>query len=132
MRIFTASDMPAHYRGLVFAKWMRSLRFGNDYYRLMDQFSYYKSYQRLLASIMANPSTMITLALLTDDPDVVLGFAVTRGNILDYVYVDKDQRRQGIARAIVHKHIGVITHLTRTGISIWDGKYGHIIFDPFR
>jgi GNAT superfamily N-acetyltransferase len=116
---------------LIFSKWLRSLRYGNDYFKLIDPPAYYAAYHRFIQNILNHPDTSVRLAVLSDDADVVLGFSVSRGTILDYVHVHKDQRRQGIGRQLVPKGIDTITHLTRTGLSIWGSKMAGVKFNPF-
>ena len=128
---YSAHDLPQAYRGMVFAKWLRSLRFGNDYFKLVDSACYYSAYHRYISNILGKLETVVTVAVLSDDKDVALGFSVSRGNILDYVHVHKDQRKQGIGTRLIPRGIDTITHLTRTGLSIWGSKYKAWKFDPF-
>ncbi len=127
----SAPFLPEEYRGVIYSKWMRSLRHGNDYYRLVDPPHYYEAYQRYISAILGKPDTMVRLAVLSDDRDVVLGFSVSRDKVLDYVYVDKLQRKQGIGKMLVPPSIEQITHVTKTGLTIWGSKYGHWKFNPF-
>lgn len=128
-------ELPPELVNLVRARWMRSLRYGNDYFRLTNPVSFYRSYQQFIDGLLAKHNTWVRFAVLADDHDVVLGFAVLRsgpaGEILDYVHVHKDQRRQGIARRLMPNGVHTITHLTRTGLSIWGGKCPQWQFDPF-
>ncbi len=73
------------------------------------------------------------LAVLSDDPDVVLGFSVSREDVLDYVYVHKDQRRLGIARKLLPPHFTTFSHITLTAMEIWhkNPKYKQLKFNPF-
>jgi hypothetical protein len=128
---FPGSALPENYLNFVRSKWMRSLRRGNDYFELTDSDSYYKSYQRYIASLLSRRDAIIRLAVLTDEPDVALGFSLVEGNILHYVYVQREQREKGIARSLVPVKITTITHLTRAGMRIWNNKLSHCIFDPF-
>jgi GNAT superfamily N-acetyltransferase len=124
--------LPDAYLNLIYSKWLRSLRFGNEYFKLIDSDSYYSTYNKYIGAILQRPNVCVRLAVLTDDADVVLGFSVCRGRTLDYVHVHKDQRRQGIGTALVPKDIEVITHLTNTGASIWASHTSHkVIFNPF-
>ena len=128
-----ADELSTELRNLILSRWMRSLRFGNDYFKLMVPQSFYDNYDRYILNTLAK--AWVRLAVLADDRDVVLGFAVFRhvmtGGILDYVHVHKDQRRQGIAKALVPSGTHTITHLTRTGLSIWGSKHPEWKFDPF-
>ena len=125
-------ELPNSYKNLVFSKWLRSLRYGNDYFKLIDSDSYYKTYHAFIDLLLHKPETLVRLAVLTEDNDVVLGFSVCRGNILDYVHTHKDMRKQGIATSLVpSSSINTITHLTKTGMSIWNSKLKDVLFNPF-
>lgn len=123
--------MPATYYNLILSRWLRSLRFGNDYFKLVRPDAYYAAYSRYIGSILGGSETVIRLAVLDDDRDVVLGFSVARGTALDYVHVHKDARKRGIGTALVPKDIDQITHVTKTGLSIWGSKYPGWSFNPF-
>lgn len=128
---YPGHELPQCYTGVLYSKWLRSLRNGNDYYKLCDPAGYYEAYTRHIGHLLSMPHTVVRVAVLTDDKDVVLGFSVSRGHILDYVYVHKDQRRHYIGTNLVPRDIQTITHLTRTGLAIWSSKYGHLKFNPF-
>jgi hypothetical protein len=72
--------------------------------------------------------------VLTDDPDVILGFSVYRRNVLDYVYVHKHHRRIGIATTLVPAGVDTITHVTKNALTIWGSheRARSWKFDPFR
>lgn len=128
---FKARELPAAYRNMIFSKWLRSLRYGNDYFRLIDQNSYFDNYHRYIEILLARPSSMVHLAALSDDRDVVLGFSVTEHTALHYVHVQKDHRNCGIGTALIPAKIEWITHLTKAGMSIWNAKMKEANFDPF-
>ena len=124
-------ELPKEYENLIYAKWLRSFRFGNDYMKLAEPSSYYAAYHRYIENILKTADCTVRLAVLTEDKDVVLGFSVARGATLDYVHVQKEQRRMGIGTSLVPDGIATISHLTKTGLTIWGSKYGHWRFDPF-
>lgn len=143
---FRASDLffgKHQYRNLIFSKWLRSLRHGNEYFKLIDPPAYYEAYGIYINRILNNPQAWIRLAVITEDPDVVLGFCVFRETVLDYVHVLRiriktekgfditDYRRRGIGSKLIPKGIETFTHLTRTWLTIWGSKYGHWKFNPF-
>lgn len=128
---FPGDGIASQYRGLVFAKWLRSLRYGNDYFRLIDSQSYYPTYQRFIKALLSYPDCLVRVAVLSDDYDVALGFSVSRGTILDFVYVQKDQRKNGIGTKLLPGSIQKITHLTKDGLSWWANKHSEWKFDPF-
>lgn len=128
---YSGHRLPKDYLGLIYAKWLRSLRYGNDLFRLIDSEGYYRSYHRLISGILERQDTIVRLAVLTEDQDVVLGFSVSRSETLDYVYVNKDYRRLGVATQLVPRTIKVITHITKTALTIWASKYKEWKFNPF-
>jgi GNAT superfamily N-acetyltransferase len=129
--VATARMLSPQYKPLIYSKWLRSLRFGNDYFLRILQDAYYKSYHRYITSILDSKDALVCLAVLSDDRDVVLGFSVSRGNILDYVHVHKDYRGNGIAKALVPRCIDTFTHITKLAQRILDEKYKDWKFNPF-
>lgn len=119
-----------NYAGLVYSKWMRSFRFGNEFIKLIDSDEYYKAYKAYIQRILASEST-VRLAVLDDDKDVVLGFSVSRQWRLDYVHVHKDVRLLGIGTKLIPAGIESFTHITRTWQTIWRNKYKDWKFNPF-
>lgn len=125
------SDVRGELRNLVLSRWKRSLRYGNDYFRLVDPSAFYDAYNVYLDRLLSAAQTTVRVAVLAEDGDVVLGFSVSRGPVLDYVHVHKDQRRCAIARSLVPSNIHTITHVTKTGLTIWASKYPQWKFNPF-
>lgn len=128
---YAGMQLPEAYKGLIYSKWLRSLRFGNDVFRRIDSNSYYKHYHGYICRLLGSPECVVSLAVLSDDDDVVLGFAVSRGSTLDYVHVHKDNRRIGIGSKLIPSGITTFSHTTRTWDAIWDHKYSDWKFNPF-
>lgn len=106
------------YKPLIFSKWLRSLRFGNELFHKIDSKEYYKNYHAFIELLLSKPDSLVKLAVLSDDHDVVLGFSVSREDVLDYVHVHKDQRRLGIGTALIPAGTTVFTHITLNAIKI--------------
>lgn len=123
--------LPDNYRSMIFAYWQRSLRHGNDYFRLVKPDAYYEAYGKYIKRILADFSCAVRLAVLAEDQDVCLGFSISRGTILDYVYVQKDYRRIGVGKSLVPADIDTITQLTKTGLLLWSNKTPSWAFNPF-
>lgn len=130
---YPATLLPEQYRSMIFAKWLRSLRSGNPLFKNIDTKAFFDQYHQYLQNLLNKPSSVIRIAVLTETPDVVLGFSVTREDVLDYIWVYKDHRRMGIATKLFPKSITTITHLTLTAIDIWRNniKYKKLKFNPF-
>jgi len=121
---------------MILAQWLRSLRHLNDYFKLIDQNIYYGSYEPYIKSILQRTNTEVRLALLSDEPDVVLGWAVIENNTLHYVHVKEDQycsfRNKGIATQLIPKEIKQFSHVTSHWLKIWPKKFSELTFNPFQ
>lgn len=115
---------------MIYAKFLRSLRNGNSYFKLVWPAAYYEVYHAYLATLLARPQAIISLAVLSDDSDVVIAWALSEPNKLHYVWVDKDMRKKGVATALVQP-FETITHLTNTALTIWNNKFPNARFNPF-
>lgn len=128
---FKASNFPETYRNMIYSKWLRSLRYGNEYFSLIDPKIYFEVYESYINSLLKRPLSIVKFAVLTDDPDVVLGWSLIEDNKLHYVYVQKDMRGQGIAQELCKEPFDTITHITLKALNIWNKHYKHVIFNPF-
>lgn len=129
---YLGKNLSEEHRNMVLAKWMRTLRFGNDIFRLIDSTSYFDAYQIYIKALLKRPQCIVRFAMLTDDMDTCLGFSVSETNILHYVWVQKDERRHGIGKSLVPFAFKYITHITRAGMIIWNNKFPDVRFDPFK
>lgn len=116
-------------KSIILASWLNGLRYGNDWFSLIDSKAYFYTYHTILETLLSRPETQIKIACLKDDPEVVLGYAVFTGNRLDWVFVKKAWRNIGIANQLVPDNIQVVTHVTKPGKAIMlKRKY---VFNPF-
>lgn len=140
---YIGEQLPAEYRGFVYSKWKRSLRHGNDMFKLIDPAAYHIAYNQYITNLLKDPETVIRFAVLSEAQDVLLGFSCSRRHILDYVHVLRirtrvptgfavtDFRRKGIGTRLIPKEINTFTHVTKTWLTIWNNKYKDWKFNPF-
>lgn len=130
---FPSSQLPKDYMPLVFARWLRSFRKGCPLYKKISNKHYYETYHRYIENLMLKPDSLTRIAVLTDDQDVALGFSVSREDVLDYIHVHTDYRRNGIAKVLMPEGIIAFTHITDLAIIIWQTKekYKKLEFKPF-
>lgn len=129
---YYGQELPKEYLNFVRSKWMRSYRFGNDYIKLSDSDTYFAAYSNYISNLLLRPDMVIRMAVLSDDFDVALGFSAIDEDVLHYVHVHKDLRKQGIAKTLIPTPIKSFTHLTRTGLKLWATKMPEAIFNPFQ
>jgi hypothetical protein len=137
IEIPTAGAQFDQYKALVLATWIQSLRFENDFFQLIDKKTYFTVYSKVIMGILKRENARARLAVLVDDPDIVVGWTVFEGNCLHFIYVirggkgKESGRHQGIATAIYPKGVEVFTHITKIGKSIWKKKLKRLKFNPF-
>ncbi len=119
-----AEDVP-----FILSTWLKGLRFGNLWYRLIDAKVYFKVYHSVIAQVMSKPTVKVTIACLKEDPSVILGYSVVEGNKLHWVQVKRAWRNIGIAKGLVPVTIDTVTHLTDVGKAIFQKK--KLTFNPF-
>lgn len=116
-------------KGLIYSTWLKGLRFGNEWFGAIEQDAYFSAYHRVIESILAAPSTVVTVACLVEDPDVVLGYSVCSGDRIHWTFVKRAWRRIGIAKSLTSSNATTVTHLTDVGKSIATSH--KLIFNPF-
>lgn len=125
IRDFISDDRP-----FIKATWLKGLRYGNDWFRLIDSKAYFKVYGEMLERLLDDPSTQVRIACLKEGKDVILGYSVSKGNTLHWVQVKENWRNIGIAKRLVPSTTDTVTHLTKVGLCIFK-KHRNIIFNPF-
>lgn len=131
---FPSKELPKQYNSVIRSRWKKSLRKGNPFFALIEPDAYYTAYNLYVEDLLSRPTSIVRLAVLTDDSDIVLGFSVIRDEILDFIHVHKDYgRRQGIGKRLMSNKITTFTHLTMLGKKIWQRKhaYKHLKFNPY-
>ena len=117
-------------KNFIFATWLKGLRFGNDWYGLIDSKVYFRVYHDVIDNLISRPNITIKVACLKEDPKVLLGYAVYSGTRLDWAHVKKAWRGIGLAKDLVPNNIASVSHLTGVGRSILK-KHNNVVFDPF-
>lgn len=123
------STISTEVRNMIYAKFLRSLRYGNSYLKLVDKTAYFSNYHSYIELLLARQNMRLILATLSDDKDIHLGWALKEGSALHYVFVNPEQRMQGIAKTICGD-FNTITHLTHVGTSIFS-KLKNVTFNPW-
>jgi len=125
------TELKGSFRNLILAKFLRTLKSGNYYFKLADSESYFSNYHVYIKSIFLRPNVVANFAVLDDSPDVVLGWSLTENDsILHYVWVDAVQRNKGIAKSLCPNQISKVTHLTTIGAKIFKDMK-NVSFDPW-
>lgn len=119
------------YLGTIFANWLNTLRYTNDWFKLIEENVYYGTYKKVIRALLDRPGCMVNVAWMPDTIDTCPGWAVYEPGVLHYCFVQRDGRNEGVGTALVPSDIHTITHLTVAGTVIWKTKHPHWKFNPF-
>jgi len=119
-------------KNFILATWLRGLYYGAPMYQDIPKDIFMANYHAFLTRLISQPTEIINVACLKDDPDTILGYAAYKSaggiNVLDYVFVKSAWRRIGIGKSLVPMPIHVVTHLTKVGKSLMTKE---IVYNPF-
>ena len=96
MSDFLVIDGDEGARNLAYATWLRSYEANSLAAKHVPRDLFFAEHHRILDSIFARGPTF-RVAVVPEERDVVLGWSVSEGNTLHYVYVKPAFRRHGIA-----------------------------------
>jgi hypothetical protein len=130
--ITTRNYMPED-RSFILACWLRGLYYGNTFFGEIPKSIFMEHYHKVLERFIDNPKVTITVSCLKDDPQVILGYSVTRVSakgekVLDWVFVKTAWRQIGIAKSLVPSDLQVVSHVTKLGRIL---KPSHVTYNPF-
>jgi GNAT superfamily N-acetyltransferase len=126
MRDRLDSDM-----SFIYQSWLRGLRYSNDWFNTINHDAYYANYTKIVQNLLAQKETQVRVACLIEDPDVIIGYSVTRPEkqAIDWVFVKPHWRKLGIAKDLIPKGLKWSTHITLPGNALRK-KLG-LDFNPF-
>jgi hypothetical protein len=120
-------------RSFILACWLRGLYYGNTFFSEIPKNIFMEHYHQVLEKFLDNPNVNIAVSCLKDDPQVILGYSVSRvsaqgDGILDWVFVKTAWRNIGIAKSLVPNNFKWASHTTKLGRAL---KPAHVTYNPF-
>lgn len=112
----------------IYATWLRGLYYGNTWFKQIPQKIYFETYHKAIEAVLSRPQTKVLVACFKDEPSVLTGYSISRGETLHWVFVKTAWRKIGIAKKLVPKEITQVTHLTTQGQKLKPKEW---IFNPF-
>lgn len=126
IRPFTKDD-----ENFIYSTWLRGLYYGNDWFHAIDKDAYFENYEPIVKAIVHKPATEIRVACLKDSSEVALGYCVSEGAAVHYIFCKEIWRGIGLMTDLLPKDFHTVTHLTKAGLGIIRKKFPHVIFNPF-
>lgn len=121
IRAAVEEDLP-----FIYSTWLLGLYHGCDWFNRIDKKVFFDNYKKIVEQRVKHSNVQV--AVLEEDPDVILGYVCHRGDVLDWIFVKKAWRKMGIAKMLIPKETTTCTHLTKVGKSL---KPKNWIFNPF-
>ena len=84
--------------------------------------TFFKAANRQLHEVLSSPSVRVNVACLEDDSDHIIGYAVLADTNIEFVYVKKDYRGNGIASVLTKGFSTVSNPQTKIGKAIVQKK----------
>lgn len=136
-RLYDVRDYVESDKAFIMATFLRGLYYGDSWFSLIPKDVFMFNYKSIIESLLQYPGTQVRVACLKEDPDVLLGYSLSRGSIVHWVYVKSSKtkegltwRRNGIARRLLPDSVSDVTHLTALGRSLMH-KLPDCVFNPF-
>lgn len=122
----------------IMATFLRGLYYGDTWFNLVPKNIFMAHYHAILERLLKSQVT-IKVACLRDDPEVILGYSVSRKiavqdqsvTIIDWIFVKSAWRKIGIAKTLMPENAQACSHMTKLGLSIMRQKAPNMVFNPF-
>lgn len=127
MRDYKESD-----KNFILATFLRGLYYGDSWFSQIPKDVFMDNYKYIAEALINNPNTVVKIACLNEDPDVILGYSIlgTNYQTIHWVYVKQAWRRKGIGKSLTPTNLAIATHLSELGRELLL-KYPGAIFNPF-
>lgn len=135
--LFQVRDFLPADKNFIMATFLRGLYYGDSWFSQIPKAIFMENMHRVIEAVFYKPGLSIKVACLKDDPDVILGYSISRElsnpniSILDYVFVKSAWRNIGIGKKLVPNKAAAYTHATRIGQAIVKEKMSYMIYNPF-
>jgi hypothetical protein len=116
----------------IMATFLKGLYYGAPWVSEIPKDVFMDNYKVIAENLINSPNTVVKIACLKEDPNVMLGYSILSADykVIHWVFVKAAWRKQGIMRAIIPQYPIAVTHLTTVG-KILLPKYKDCIFNPF-
>ena len=119
-------------KAFILATFLRGLYYGESFFSQVPKDIFMSRYKLVAQALVNDKNTVIKVACLPEDRDVILGYTVLSRDLktLYYTFTKTAWRQRGIAKSMVPKDIEYVAHLTKLGQSLMP-KFPNAKFNPF-
>jgi hypothetical protein len=130
--LYDIRDYDEKDKSFIMATFLRGLYYGNSWFNLIPKHIFMTNYKVMADVLVGGSKTVIKVACLKEDPNVILGYSILSNDYqsIVWVFVKTAWRKQGIASSLLPKYPTSAMHLTELGKSLMS-KFPNLIFNPF-
>lgn len=117
----------------IISTFLKALYYGDSWFSSIPKDVFMDNYKLVAQSLMQGANTVVKVACLPEDPDVILGYSILSADfqVIHFVYVKRHWRFRGIATALTPRHPTAVTHMTTQALPLMS-KLSPAIFNPFK
>ena len=131
--LFIVRDGREGDKNFVLATFLRGLYYGESFFSQVPKDIFFDRYKHVAQALVNDPNTILRVACLPEDEDVILGYSLQSrdSKTLYWVFTKAAWRRRGVAKSLTqYSNIEYVAHLTRLGESLLC-KIGNAKLNPF-
>lgn len=131
--MYEVRDFKPEDKKFIMATFLRGLYYGDSWFSQIPSSIFMENYKQVVEALLFSPNTIVKVACLKEDPDVILGYSILGHNYstIHWVFVKAAWRKAGVARSLTPSRPETITHLTALGRSLMN-KFENVTFNPFK
>lgn len=134
--LYDIRDFKTEDTNFVLATFYNGVFYGDNRFLGMAKKSFISTYKVLGERLIRDPNTVIKVACLKDEPDVILGYSILSADYLGikWVFVKDRWRKRGIGKSLVPRYPVYVTHKTEIGNALMPKfeNFATITFEPFK
>lgn len=130
--LYDIRDYKKEDSNFIVATFLKGLYYGDSWFSQVPKDIFMTNYKTVAEALVRGDKTVIKVACLKDEPDVIIGYSILSADYssIHWVYVKASWRNKGIARSLLPKYPTYVTHLTALGKQLLT-KFNECVFNPF-
>ncbi len=131
--LYDIRDLHPSDENFIYATFLRGVYYGNSWFKEIPKAIFMANYKKVAEELIWGQRTIIKIACLKEDPDVIIGYSILspQNNTIVWVYVKDKWRQKGVGRSLVPINPKSVTNLTELGKQLLSKFDPKPIFNPF-